>query len=617
LTVLIFHYFPEVLPTGFVGVDIFFVLSGFLITGLIDRELLAERFSFSGFYAKRAKRIFPSLIACLFLMWVVGILCLFPFEFKELGRQIRSGAGFFSNFLFLKEAGYFDTLSDLKPFLNLWSLSLEEQFYLFWPFLFWFLAKRRVDAKIPVLVLTVLSFALNIFWIKTNPPWAFYFPLARFWEFGFGALLALGADKIFPSSLKPGSWMTSVIGLALIGFASLGFFKASEFPGFWALLPVTGASLLILRKPAGLNRVQLWVGHAPLIFFGQISYSLYLWHWPLLVVLRFFSMKPAGVSVQSRLVFLIGSVFVSWAQTKFFEEKIRYANFQKKTVAVVSGVSLSALLLVGCLAVYGWPSVRLQGSPWKDVSEAAQDFSYPEFEFKDNRLTTVDFPGRVPEKVIFWGDSHMEQFYPHFIDFYDHAVPRPYYTAILATSDGCPPVPHMESLNPTGVPCEKIFAATLKMAQDPRVKKVVMTAHWRQYIDQYRQFNAQMMELNQVMQQLKLMGKQIYIILSTPYDESFDPRYNLPSRLTGKFETTQEVVDLKTFRKADKVMRDKLIEIAKASGAELIDPVPFQCPNDICQIRDGDRPVYKDSNHWRPFYARKMAGFLDFLMTKP
>src|SRR5262245_40012984 len=276
LAVLAYHAFPSLAPGGFAGVDVFFVISGYLITGIILDDLERGRFTYRNFYWRRIRRIFPALILVLVACLALGWLVLLPDEYAQLGKHVAAGAGVVSNIALWREAGYFDSAAELKPLLHLWSLGVEEQYYLAWPLLL-LLFRRHMGWMI--VALGAASFALNIWMVGTHPTAAFYLPFTRFWELLAGSYLAFAVRKENPS---PYFSMVGA-GLIVLGFILLEPQKA--FPGWWALLPVLGAALLIRAGPQGwVNRRVL--AHPAMVFVGLISYPLYLWHWPLLTYAR-------------------------------------------------------------------------------------------------------------------------------------------------------------------------------------------------------------------------------------------------------------------------------------------------------------------------------------------
>jgi peptidoglycan/LPS O-acetylase OafA/YrhL len=326
LSVVLFHAFPEFISGGFIGVDVFFVISGFLISTIIFEKLEEGTFSFTEFYARRVRRIFPALILVLVTSFVLGWCILFVGEYKQLGKHIAGGAGFIANLILWSESGYFDNLADTKPLLHLWSLGIEEQFYIVWPPILWAAWRFRVGFLPIILAIGLASFAFNLYGIAIDPVATFYSPLTRFWELLIGALLAYVAvfqvryPKLVVNSITQAntlSWM----GCALFIAGLLLINKDSGFPGAWALLPTLGAALMIKAGPtAWFNRVVL--GNSVLVWFGLISYPLYLWHWPLLSFSRILSSSVPELEIRIGVVVL--SILLSWLTYRFVEKPIRF-----------------------------------------------------------------------------------------------------------------------------------------------------------------------------------------------------------------------------------------------------------------------------------------------------
>ncbi len=334
LAVVAFHAFPDWVPGGFVGVDLFFVISGYLISGIIFHALERGDFSFVDFYGRRVRRIFPALVIVLIGVYVAGWFLLFADRFAELGKHTAGGAGFVANFVLWREAGYFDGASDTKPLLHLWSLGVEEQFYLLWPVLAWMAWKRRFDLLALTLVVWTASMYFNLDRIRRDLVGTFYAPHTRFWELMSGAALAYAA--LPRSQWRVTTWLidhyrmmlqsplvrlaASLSGAVLIVFSVVAIDQSRHFPGRWAVLPVAGAALLIAAGPDSLiNRrvlsLRLVVG------IGLISYPLYLWHWPLLSMLRLMAGETPPAWVRTAAV---GASFVlAWLTYRVIERPIR------------------------------------------------------------------------------------------------------------------------------------------------------------------------------------------------------------------------------------------------------------------------------------------------------
>lgn len=332
LAVVGYHAFPSWIKGGFVGVDVFFVISGFLISTIIFGSLDKGIFSFKEFYARRIKRIFPALILVMTACYALGWFVLLPDEYKQLGKHIAAGTGFVSNLFFWQEAGYFDNAAETKPLLHLWSLGIEEQFYIVWPLLLYLTWKRRFNLLLLTVTIIAISFAINVVKVHGDAVQAFYSPVSRFWELMLGSLLAyLALHKISlwdGIKQKNGASLGGIIsgntsaqdspalrnalslfGALLITVAVLVVDREKEFPGWWALLPTLGTYLVICAGPqAWLNRVVL--SHRVVVWFGLISYPIYLWHWPLLSFARI--VEPGILTLKIRIATIFIAIALAW-----------------------------------------------------------------------------------------------------------------------------------------------------------------------------------------------------------------------------------------------------------------------------------------------------------------
>lgn len=328
VVVLIFHAFPGSLPGGFVGVDVFFVISGYLISGIILDAAAAGRFSYADFYARRMRRIFPALGVMLFTALAAGWFLLYADDYARLGHHAAAGAAFASNFAFWQEASYFDVAAGLKPLLHLWSLGVEEQFYLVWPILLVTASRWRRGPLVATVVIAIASFVIAIWTVRIDRVAAFYAPWNRFWELLAGALIAsIEADAAFHDRMRALmsrprlANLASSAGFVAIAAGVLLIDSSRVFPGLWVFLPVAGTALLIVSgAKAWTNRSLL--SQPTVVFIGLISYPLYLWHWPLL---SFAQIVEGGVPSPSiRLALLALSVVLAWGTYRLIERPIRF-----------------------------------------------------------------------------------------------------------------------------------------------------------------------------------------------------------------------------------------------------------------------------------------------------
>lgn len=650
LSVLAYHGNPHWLPGGFVGVDIFFVISGFLISSIIFTGLDRGTFSFADFYARRIKRIFPALALVLMFVIVVGWLVLFTDEYQSLGKHVAAGAAFLSNVALWNEAGYFDPAAVYKPLLHLWSLGIEEQFYLIWPTLFLLVSKRGVNRLLPILVITFGSFALNVMRISKDDVGTFYLPPTRFWELSLGSILAyaqvcgrehagtafgrvLGA--LCGSAPMPLPDAQACVGLLLLLVAVARLTTTDLFPSWWALLPTLGAFLLIAAGPrAWINRVLL--GNRILVFVGLISYPLYLWHWPLLSFQRI--MAHADISITATLVTLAVAFVLAWLTYRFVERPIRTSRLRLRpsiwlmasiTGLAVLGLSSHAQIIQPRSARYGLDT----------IVAALSSHAYPGPHLRP--VTEETWPilqqGQSRKMVLFLGDSNAEQYYPR-IDWLLTRNPAGTRRVAFATSGGCPPFPGVKEAHHPN--CIGIVDRGERYAQNPDVDTVVFAAMWTAYLqnpnplyDYYYEDDTvkgpillgsetsdrALAAFESLVSRLTRSGKKVFIILPIPYGDEFDPRrlverslLNLDFRIRAPHLSTPDVVARL------KPIVSRLAQIARNAGATTLDPIASVCNALECpEITAGGEIVNRDGSHLNPSYVQAHIHFLDELLLLP
>ncbi|MCX8086257.1 MAG: acyltransferase family protein, partial [Rhodocyclaceae bacterium] len=445
LPVVVFHAFPRYAPGGFIGVDVFFVISGYLISLILFRSLASGTFSFAEFYAHRIRRIFPALILVLASCYAIGWFVMLPDEFKLLGKHIAAGAGFVENFVLRREAGYFDVAAETKPLLHLWSLAVEEQFYLVFPFFVWVLWRKRLNLFTGVLLVALVSFWLAEKGVKADAVKAFYYPHTRFWELMAGAILAYvqvfhAWPQVFSKALR---WLifnrvffrevpavgrqtallhnlASALGLLLILASIASYHAKMPWPGPRALAPVLGAVLIIAAGP------QAWVNRRllslkPMVWIGLISYPLYLWHWPLLAFLRI--MEEGAMPAREWRIAAMAASFVLATLTYLIIEK----PIRRGVPRVWKNTALCLLLaLVGYIGYNAYVREGLafrlkrvvestaallneKNRPWD--RENQEEICKLRFPFaSDNAFCRLNFDR--PIDVLLLGDSHAVSLYP-------------------------------------------------------------------------------------------------------------------------------------------------------------------------------------------------------------
>ncbi|MGV6851466.1 MAG: acyltransferase family protein [bacterium] len=463
LSVVIFHAFPNYLSGGFVGVDVFFVISGFLITGHIFEKLETGSFSFSDFFSRRVRRLFPALILVMGSSLVFGWFSLLADEYAQLGKHIASGAVFVLNFVLVGESGYFDNAAEAKPMLHLWSLAVEEQFYIIWPVVLWLAWKHKLNTLTITVFVMVVSFVINIKFFDSNPIETFFFPISRFWELLAGSVLAwlmfykkeaLSSVETFTNKYflsvfdsKPvmkGDIVISNV-LAFLGFLLLLYGVTSiheglAFPSYWALIPVSGALLVIAAgSKAWLNRVLLM--NPVLVWFGLISYPLYLWHWPILSFLQIIIGEAPNDGMKILAVFL--SVILAWLTYIFVEKPIRLKSIKISNIFYL----IFLVMLLGVSGFYVYKNSGLQERSAVLAFESNLDELTRTVAKEDKCLNFLGLQdskfdyckvGSVGKEgaIAIIGDSHAHASFPGISE----SLEKYDITTVLLANSSCPPL---------------------------------------------------------------------------------------------------------------------------------------------------------------------------------
>jgi peptidoglycan/LPS O-acetylase OafA/YrhL len=631
IAVIIFHAFPNMLPGGFVGVDIFFVISGYLITTIIHHEISKNDFKFIKFYSRRIRRLFPALLILLSINILLGWYVLFPDEFKLLGKHILSANLFISNFTYSQEFGYFDTVTEKKPLLHLWSLGVEEQYYIMWPLII--LLTKKLNLKIiwSIIAIFTISQFFNLYYLYHTKQYtnAFYLPYGRFWELMAGSSLALIPLKHITKKLSK-YWIEVISTIATVILLG-SFFIINEnmlFPGWIAIFPILASVVFIISERSYFNRYIL--SNQLLVYIGLISYPLYLYHWSLISyqhILYFDSSKYTFIG-------LILSAIISFVVYRFVERKVRY-----KKSPVVTPALIIVTLIISIIAykmMNGTLSPRNNSDDVKIVMSAIKDWAYPKglSPVKVDNIALREKKSNNKKTVLFYGDSHIEQYAPRIIKLIN-SNPKKFKSAIFATRGGVPPFSNVfEQKHPAG--STEFKRAVEKLALSPNIDSVVLgwsygylkkgqkNGKYRYYVlngnkkiycDEADCVDYALESLKVLINKFLSADKKVYILIDNPKGKEFDPKYILQKkRLASKiFNAPYSVPYNKT--SWHNRMRKKIVKIAKETGVAVIDTINFFCPNGLCRVAlDDGTPIYKDSGHMRPFYARDYIYFFDDLM---
>jgi len=424
ILVIAYHYFG--LPGGYVGVDVFFVISGYLITGILLADIERSRFNLLEFYARRFRRILPPLLVVILVSFLVGCVWLLPYDFRELSKEACASALYVSNFLTWHQSNYFDASASTKPFLHLWSLGIEEQFYLAWP-AFLLLANRwKHRADLVILAILLTSFLLNLVTIQDDQAAAFYSPLSRVWELACGGLLAWYEQFRGESRLRAdldvakASWLrrySSIVGMALILGAAVLYNSGSNFPGYLAVAPVLGAVLIVTGGAGGLLN-QTLLSWRPMVSVGRASYSLYLWHWPVLVLATFLFADEHFRYLSCACLAVSG--FLSWVTYNYCERPIRLIpiNSDNTNKFLLAGIGSSLIIAAVTILMSSGVLVRPADSMLisKEYERPKIGCYFDGREGHDHNLAVfapcevMRFAGRPVVFLI--GDSHAYSLYP-------------------------------------------------------------------------------------------------------------------------------------------------------------------------------------------------------------
>jgi peptidoglycan/LPS O-acetylase OafA/YrhL len=631
LSVVAYHAFPGWLAGGFTGVDVFFVISGFLITGHIFESLDKGSFSFAGFFGRRIRRIFPALIIVMAASLAFGWLVLLPDELAQLGKHVASGAAFVLNIVLAYESGYFDNAAETKPMLHLWSLSVEEQFYIIWPLVLWLAWKLRISLLLVTIAAAAVSFYINLHFVDQRPAQIFFWPVGRFWELLAGSILAwvmLYRKDLLPGRLNAGNAFVanglSILGLALLVFGFIRIDEALPFPSAWALVPVSGALLVIAAGPeALLNRLVLMNPVA--VWFGLISYPLYLWHWPILSFLRIVDGKePDG---PDRMIAVAASILLAWITYRFVEMPIRFGGNRKRKALLLAGVLIIAGLTGWVVKQYG--GITGYNAQFLYITQAKEDWAYPDGLISagiDGQEIWSTGPAR--SKLLFAGDSHMAQYGPRIVDLYRRGkIPE----ARFVTSSGCPLVP--------GVFAEKRpecrtfmdgFRAALS-AND--VETIVIGVCFNCY---FIETGSSPYHFQDGDRKLPLSGPEglraakesfyrfvgelaeryrVVVLMDVPKDVRFAPSHMLSTLDGGRRPIPLQGTPVSVPFDQDPRQIDLETELASGladTGATVIRQSPVICPSGVCDPLSGDgRPKYKDADHMRPYFVREHMDLID------
>ncbi|SDB07082.1 Peptidoglycan/LPS O-acetylase OafA/YrhL, contains acyltransferase and SGNH-hydrolase domains [Pseudomonas sp. NFACC23-1] len=659
LSVVAFHAFPSFLKGGFIGVDVFFVISGYLISKILFTGLDNGSFSVFDFYSRRINRIYPALILVLLSCLAFGWIALLADEYAQLGKHAAGGAGFVANIVLWSESGYFDNISETKPLLHLWSLGVEEQFYIIWPVLLFTLWKSNLNRLSAILAMAAASFYINISIRQSDPSTTFYSPQTRFWELLVGSIIAylsvyrvailseiyslvgVATSRIIYQKIDKHSDNTikniqSLVGLSMLTAGFLIITKERLFPGYWAILPVMGTALIIgagsksvINKYILSNRIMVWV--------GLISFPLYLWHWPILSFARIIEAEEPPVEIRIAAVAI--SIVLAWATYKFVERPIRFFSTSGKRTTIL----FATMLAVGTFGFYVFKHEGVQSrqivANLKQKSADLQRYSLTKCKSTDPTMAEMSWCNQTKEGApidyILWGDSHAE----HIIPGLKKETPKNW---LVIGRHSCPPLRGVKVwlANMPKDACEKANYKSLEIIKESNVRVVALAALGPLYFsdhgfspeharinDKNPDYRLVLGEQNEVSKKLEIykagldaaiseitkQGKKVVLIKDVP-----EFRAHPKACLSRPFKTNVVNcdVDRQEYDERTKVY-DQVLADAKAKNPNVyvFDSTKPFCDSVKCASADKDHIFYRDGHHLSEagsgIVARNLAAFIE------
>ncbi len=562
--VVAFHAFPERVSGGFTGVDIFFVISGYLITGIIVAELEKGKFSLAHFYARRVRRILPALLLVSAATFAIGWHLLLPDELAQLGRMLLSMAAFSSNFMLWSETGYFDPAASENPMLHLWSLAVEEQFYLIWPIAVLALSRLRHFWWV-VLAGATCSFVVCGLLTASHPSTAFYFPVSRGWELLAGALLVAVRERKFSARLAD---LISSVGIILILWSIFWLTEADHFPGWAAAMPVLGATLFIQAGPhAWPNRV---LSSRALVSLGLVSYPLYLWHWPLLVYAR--QANGGQLTHWGAAVVIAASLALAFLTFRLVELPVRGLPW-RRAVPAAAVAALAAFGVAGGITNVAGGFEGRYDEQARQVAAFRYDyvkafrggtcFLNPDQTYEDFADCGLSDRTGKP-RTLLWGDSYVAHLYAGY-----SAVFAPRMDIVQRTASACPPFVGQDF--PDRRFCRSINDGILELLAREKFDRVVLSTTWD---------SVDPSGIEATLNAIKAIGvRQIDLVGPVPRWTDRMPELMLREYVrTGTLPSAMSIGLSPSMRDIDPIVE----EIAARNGVNYLSPAKLICSDGRC-----------------------------------
>jgi len=640
IPVVLFHANFLFFSGGYVGVDIFFVISGYLITNILLNDINDNQFSIVTFYERRVRRIFPALFAVLIATSIVALVIMLPTELDSYGRSLFSSTFFYSNYHFMFDADYFSAPAETKPLLHMWSLAVEEQFYIFFPVYLYFVSKYAKKALGLITILAIItSFIYSLLLINTAPSDAFYSAPARAWELLIGSLLA-----IYPArhNLKSSAAnILGITGLSLITYAIFFYNKQTQFPGINAILPVAGTALIIYSGSTTNSLTRKILSISPLIKVGLISFSLYLWHWPIMVFYNMYSIAPpAATEIMSLLLITLAVSYASW---RFIETPFRKRRVlaKRKNIFVIGGI------VMACSAVLGLMLALTNGLPSRFSSEIITILASETDNSNDlkcqkintetvSNLKVCEFGDKTADHASFavWGDSHGKAIIPGI----ELAAKKFNQRGVFIGRGGCLTLLEAHQVRQGYDTCVNIADSFISyLSEHPEIQQVMLVSRWALYAmgERFKHEKGSTIlikdndtqttslsenkevfkrSLKRTFDKLNQLGRQIVFVSQVPETE-----FSIPTA-TARAILFNKNIELRPKFSEYKDRQEFVTGLVKGLESKysikIVSPKLKMCNGDYCQVLDNQTPIYRDSNHISTSYALKLSDIFDSAISE-
>lgn len=623
LSVILYHA-EALLPGGYVGVDVFFVISGYLIASIVVRERERGSFRLVTFWEHRLRRLFPAWFAMIVVTTIVAMIVLIPDHLGGYGESLLAQPTFTANFHFWERSGYFEPESEWQPLLHTWSLAVEEQFYLFFPLILPpLLAKGRRMTRIFVVVLGFFSFALCLYTTPREPEFAFFLLPARIWELNLGIFLAL-VPRLASRIPLVARELLGFGGLAMIGLSVILFGPNTPFPGSAALLPCLGTASFLLANSAELTRSGRWLALPPLVAIGRLSYPLYLWHWPCLAFFSYWCIDdatPAGIAAMIGLSFLL-----AWLTYRWIENPVRSRRrlASPRALAVAAGIGVLWVVATGWLfeSTGGLPGRFPQlGRFGVDEILRPKIATIGQWEEKGGPPRLGDLAADGPGLLV-WGDSHALAL----TRLFDELGKTHRVKVTVAAMAGVPPV---LGAYPAGRGADEMVHGerVLELIRTERFHDVIIIGKWPMYLtgrsggeldrilrdgeersdEPEEAIEVFFRRFPSTIETLRSLGCRVTVMEAVPQQPHRVPE--ALARITLRGETSDALAwTAEVHRERDRFENEILARAVTGAGATLLDPLPLLTDERgiVPMVRDG-KALYLDRDHLSPYGSMLLA----------